>query len=410
MISRWQRGEVVDSLKFRRVVHVTGARQAGKTTLVKMLDVKTCRRYSMDDAGVCKAAEADPFEFVRRPGEGAMVIDEVQKVPAILDAIKMHVDEDDAKGQYLLTGSSNLDFSRKVKDSLAGRLHSVRLRTLAAGEIAGAQPRFLASAFRREFETPSAVLGKRDVIHLAFQGGYPECREFPIRPRKSWFADYLDHLLRKDIQDVTEIRKLDALKEMSLWLLAHSSKFFTMEELCGKASVGKATAESYLSALCALYVFDKVPAWSKTDYDRIGRRPKYFAADTGLMANLLGWDEESVYLDSDLSGKLVESWVYHELAALADAEGGCMISQYRDKNKREVDFVIENEKGALLGVEVKAGSNVGKEDFKHLKWFGENMAQKSYTGIVLYTGEHVQRFGEGYYAVPMSSLAVVGAG
>ena len=73
-------------------------------------------------------------------------------------------------------------------------------------------------------------------------------------------------------------------------------------------------------ALCALYVFDKIPAWSKTDYDRIGKRSKYFAADTGLMANLLGWDEETAFLDSDLSGKLVESWVYHELSALADAE------------------------------------------------------------------------------------------
>lgn len=404
MISRWQQKEVIESLGYRRVVHVTGARQAGKTTLVKMLNLASCRRYSMDDAGVRNVAEADPFEFTRRPSAGPMVIDEVQKVPAILDAIKMHVDDDDAKGQYLLTGSSNLDFSRKVRDSLAGRLHSVRLRTLAAGEIAGEKPAFLSGAFRRQFEDPRETLGKRDVIHLSFQGGYPECREFPCRPRKSWFADYLDHLLGKDIRDLTEIRKSDALKEMTRWLMAHSSKFFTMEELCAKSSIGKATAESYLSALGALYVIDKVPAWSKTDYDRIGKRAKYFAADPGLMANLLDWDEDEAYLDPDISGKLVESWVYHELAAIADAEGGYAISQYRDKNRREVDFIVENEKGALLGIEVKAGSNVGKDDFKHVKWFGENLAKKAYTGIVLYTGAHVQRFGEGYYAVPMSAL------
>ena len=178
-----------------------------------------------------------------------------------------------------------------------------------------------------------------------------------------------------------------------------------MEELCCKAAVGKATVQSYLSALCALYIFDRVPAWSKTDYDRIGKTPKYFAADTGLMANLLNWDEEMAFVDADLSGKLVESWVYHELAALADAEGGYTISHYRDKNKREIDFIVENEKGDLLGIEVKSGTNIGKEDFNHLKWFGAKLAKVPYTGIVLYTGEHTQSFGEGYYAVPMACLA-----
>ena len=404
MIARWQENEVKEALRYWRVVHVTGARQAGKTTLVKMLDVAPCRRYTMDDAGTRHVAQEDPFNFASRPGPGPMVIDEIQKVPELLDAIKMHVDADDSKGQYLLTGSSSLDFSKKIRDSLAGRLHSVRLRTLAAGELEGKRPQFLANAFRRQFDEPSVPLGKRDVLHLAFQGGYPECREFPVRPRRDWFADYLDHLLRKDIRDVTEIRKLDALKELSLWVLARSSKFWTFEELCAKASIAKATAESYLSALGALYVVDRVPAWGKTDYDRIGKRPKYFAADSGLMANLLNWDEDEAYLDADISGKAVETWAYHELAALADAEGGYSISQYRDKSRREIDFIVENEKGAILGVEVKAGANVGKDDFKHLKWFGANLAKAPYTGIVLYGGAHVQRFGEGFYAVPLGSL------
>lgn len=405
MISRWIKNELVESLRYRRVVHLTGARQSGKTTLVKMLDIAACRRYTMDEPGVRNAAREDPFAFSERPTTGPMVIDEVQKVPELLDAIKMRVDADDAKGQYLLTGSSNLDFSKKVHDSLAGRLHSVRLRTLSLGEIEGKKPCFLENAYHRRFVEPGFSIGKRDVIHLAFQGGYPECREFPVRPRKSWFADYLEHLLTKDVRDVTEIRKLDALREMSLWLLAHSSKFFTMEELCGKLSIGKMTVESYLSALCALYVFDKIPAWSKTDYDRIGKRQKYFATDTGLMANLLNWDEESVFGDSDLSGKLVESWVYHELSVLADAEGGYSISQYRDKNKREIDFIVESENGDLLGIEVKSGANIGKEDFKHLKWFGENLAKTSYTGIVLYTGKEILPFGKNLFAIPMACLA-----
>ena len=405
MVSRWQQKEVLEALRHRRVVHVTGARQSGKSTLVKMLGVDVCVRYTMDDVALRQVAQSDPYEFTRRSANGPFVVDEVQKAPELLDAIKMHVDEDAGKGQYLLTGSASLDFSRKNRDSLAGRLHSVRLRTLALGEILGHEPHFLKDAFARKFPTPVAPLTKRDVIHLAFQGGFPECREFPARTRKAWHEDYLEHLLNEDVRDVTEIRKTDTLREMALWLLAHSSRFWTMEELCAKTSVSKATAESYLTALCALYAFDKVPAWTKTDYDRAGKRPKFFAADTGLMANLLNWDEEGVCQDADLSGQIVESWAYHELSALADAEGGYSISQYRDKNKRAIDFLVEDEKGALLGVEVRAGSNVGLADFKYLKWFATNLAKKPFTGIVLYAGERVLRFGEGFYVVPLASLA-----
>lgn len=404
MIERWQAREVCESMAYRRVVHLTGARQVGKTTLLGMLGLAADRRYTMDDAALRLVANEDPLEFTRRTSKAPMFIDEVQKVPALLDAIKMHVDADPGKGQYLLTGSSSIAFAKQIKESLAGRLHTVRLRTLSLGEINGTAPTFLGNAFSRRFVEPKTSLTKRDVLHLAFQGGYPECREFPVRARRKWFEDYLDQILRKDVRDVTEIHKIDKLREVALWLLARSSKYFTVEDLSGTVGISKQTAESYISALSALYLFDKVPAWNKTDYDRVGKRPKYVAADTGLVANLLHWDEDRTYLDSDLSGKIVESWVYHELASLAEAEGDYAIVQYRDRCKREIDFLVENEAGELLGVEVKAGSNVCKEDFRHLKWFGENLAKVPYTGIVLYGGEHVLRFGEGYYAVPHVAL------
>ncbi len=137
VISRWQQKEVLESLRDRRVVHVTGARQSGKTTLVKMLGVDACARYTMDDAALRQVAQSDPYGLTRRSANGPVVVDEVQKAPELLDAIKMHVDEDADNGQYLLTGSSSLDFTRKIPDSLAGRLRFVRLRTLALGEILG---------------------------------------------------------------------------------------------------------------------------------------------------------------------------------------------------------------------------------------------------------------------------------
>ena len=171
------------------------------------------------------------------------------------------------------------------------------------------------------------------------------------------------------------------------------------------SNLSKETAASYVSALRALYVIDRVPAWNKTDYDRIGKTPKYFAADTGLIANCLSWDEEETFLDSDRSGKLIESWVYHEISAIAEcSRGRYVISHYRDKDKREIDLLVTDGKEEMLGIEVKSGGRVSKDDFKHLKWFAANLAKNRFTGIVLYAGHDVLPFGEGFFAVPLAAL------
>ena len=392
-------------MKYRRVVHITGARQTGKTTLVSSIAFPNVRRYTMDNARIMEAALSDPIEFTRRNGGEVMLLDEVQKVPELLDAVKIHVDESNERGQYLLTGSASLDFSKAVSDSLAGRMHSVRLRSLALGEINGNKPHFLFDAFNREFKASGSTLNKKDIIRLAFCGGYPEAIDLPPRPRRQWYQDYIKTLISRDIKAVTEIRKSDTLREISKWLLSRTSKLFAVEDLCAATGVSKPTTDNYINALCALYIFDKVPAWNKTDYDRIGKRAKFFAADSGLVANCLNWKEDEAYIDSDLSGKLVETWVYHELSAIADAEEhDYEIHHYRDKLKREIDFIITNEDGELLGVEVKSGGMVGQDDFTHLKWFAANLAKSRFTGVVLYAGPDVLRFGEGFYAVPLAAL------
>ena len=135
----------------------------------------------------------------------------------------------------------------------------------------------------------------------------------------------------------------------------------------------------------------------------IGKREKWIATDSALVANILGWDENEVYMDENRNGKLVETWVYQQLASIAEAEGGYTISHYRDNRKREIDFMIERKDGALLGVEVKAGQ-ASLEDFKHLKWCAKNLAKSQFIGLVLYSGDKTLRFGEGLYAVPMSAL------
>ena len=406
MIERWQKNQVISALKVRRVVHLTGARQAGKTTLARSIKLDRFKHETLDRELLCKAAQNDPAGFVeRKPGE-TFIIDEVQKAPQLLNEIKIRVDEDSERGQYLLTGSSNLRFAKAVKDSLAGRMRTIRLHTLAAGELSSGRGDFLQRAFAGDFAGSAKGFGKREVIHRCFCGGYPEAFGLADRDRRDWFRDYLDDILQKDVRDVTEIRKLPALRKVANWLLAHTGKFFEQNDLCSQAQLSKETAANYISALTALYLFDEVVPWTKSEYSRIGKRSKYFAADPSLAANLLGWKEDEVYFDDDKSGKIVETWVYHELAALADSIGGYALTQYRDSDKREIDLLVENEDGALLGVEVKAGSNVGDSDFRHLRWFKDNLVKGDFIGIVLHSGKETARFGNGLYAVPLGALAL----
>lgn len=167
-----------------------------------------------------------------------------------------------------------------MSDSLAGRLGRVRLRTMTLGELKGGAGDFLQRSFARDFPQTLDKFNKRDVIHCAFCGGYPEPLEFSVRSRKAWYREYLDDLLRKDIRDMTEMRKLDSLRKVAHWLLAYSSKFFEMKDMCAASGIGKETVDTYLSALMALYVFDGVSPWSDSDYAKLGKRTKYSASET----------------------------------------------------------------------------------------------------------------------------------
>jgi hypothetical protein len=171
-------------------------------------------------------------------------------------------------------------------------------------------------------------------------------------------------------------------------------------------SLARATIESYINALEAMYLVERVRPWSKTDYDRVSKQDKIFMTDTGLMISILRWQFDKVRLNGDMSGKLLETFVFTQLAALIEAqEDSSQLYHYRDREQREIDFLIENENGDILGIEVKAGSAVSKDHFKHLKWFRENMAKgRQFVGIVLYTGENIVPFGEGFWAVPINLM------
>ncbi len=401
---RWFSYILKQSLEIRRVSVISGARQCGKTTLAKQMISEKIIYRTLDDITLLKSAWNDPQLFVKTEAD-TLIIDEIQKAPDLLPSIKLVVDQNNRPGQFLLTGSADIRKLPQVTESLAGRIQNIHLRTLSYGEILGNQPSFMERLFKCDF--PSQIKGydKRKVIEIAFAGGYPEPLALnSSRYRKSWFNDYVDTLISKDLKDISNIKRTSVLKELVKILAAWSSKFIDAVDLCGKLSISRQTFDSYLNALESLYLFERVPSWIKTDYARVGKKDKLFMADTGLMASLLNWNVEEVLLNPDRAGKLVETLVYRELSIQSEM-CGAKIYHYRDRENREVDFIVESEDEQIACIEVKAGSAISKSDFKHIEWFRKNIADDpNIVTIILYTGENTLSFGDGLLAVPLAAL------
>jgi predicted AAA+ superfamily ATPase len=401
---RWQHEGVREALKDRRVVVISGSRQSGKTTLAQQVATKKDSFVTLDDSTILSVALLDPLGFVQH-SQGTMIIDEIQKAPNLLLAIKQVVDMNNRAGQFLLTGSADIRTLPTISDSLAGRISHVRLRTLTVGEILGKNPTFFDRAFNRDWPMQIRGYGRAEIIDLAFRGGYPEIIRLSEARRKRWYWDYVKSLLSRDLRDIVNIQRQDVMERLLNILVSWSGKFMDIGAICSKLTIARNTFSSYVNALILLCLFEKVPPWLRTDYERVGRREKIFATDTGLMASLLNWRPADVAFDADKSGKLIETFVFNELIAQIDLKYGYSLRHYRDRDNREIDFIVENDNGEILGIEVKAGSAVSKNDCRPMLWFKNNIVKdKPFIGVVLYTGENVLPLGSDMFAVPIAAL------
>lgn len=403
---RWRTQNVKDALKTRRVVVISGARQTGKTTLAKQVIDKDDIFRPLDVNAIYEAAVNDPTGFIENDS-GTMVIDEVQKVKKLITEIKYAVDNNNRPGQYLLTGSANINSLPEVTESMAGRVKNIRLRPLTQGEILNKNPAFLKLAFSIDFPKQIKGFNKKTIFELAFRGGFPEAiRQENQKDRIDWHKDYISTLLKNDLKDVANISRQDTLKDLISILASWSGKFMDLSPICSSLGLSRPTVVSYINALETLYLFDRVAPWIKTDYDRVSRSHKHYSCDTGFMTAALGWRQDDILLDVDRSGKLMETFVYQELIAQIDLDNSYSLYQYRDREKREIDFLVEREDGALVGIEIKAGQSVSSDDFKYQKWFRENIVKgkKTYIGLVLYSGDQTLSFGENSFAVPTAAL------
>lgn len=264
---RWQRDTLEKALKTCRVLLLCGARQCGKTTLAKELVSQHIAYRTLDDPAVRQIAETDPRGFVKH-AEKTLIIDEIQRAPDLLSAIKINVDKNTRPGQYLLTGSADIQSSPGVRESLAGRIRKVRLRPLTRGEILGVSPDFLERAFRQDFGHPDRAYDRDAMLDISFGGGFPEAVLLGDTERRLWHRDYVDALVERDLRDLGRIQRRDALSELIHALAAWSGKFMDISSIGAGLSINRSTVETYINALEALYMVERVRAWNRTDYAR----------------------------------------------------------------------------------------------------------------------------------------------
>lgn len=407
VFKRWQSKNIEDLRQRSRIIHIAGVRQCGKTTTAKTISGKyNTIYYTMDNSTNMAACKADPKYFLTHDKD-IMIIDEIQKVPAIVPALKEIVDEDNRKGRYIITGSANIYGLPQVQESLAGRVGRILLRTFTQGEISGNEPSFVENLKTNNFQKNYEYDGKEEILYAALKGGYPETLDYDIKDVKKWCNDYIQAILEKDLPDIEKIRNHQDMKKLLETTASWSSKYMEQNSIRSALSIEKPTFSKYLTLLETMFLVEQLPAYTNTDYERITKKPKLFVTDTAIMTSVLNYSMDKVRYDQDISGKLIETFVFHELAAITDCYGGdYTLYHFRDNAKHEIDFILQdNETNSIFAIEAKAGSSIGRDDFKHISWFQKTIAKNNnFMGIILYTGKNTLSFGENLLAVPIPAL------
>lgn len=400
MYARCIRQCLLDALEDSPVVLLNGARQTGKSTLIQNLG-REAAYYTFDDPAVLAAVQADPFGFINAL-KGAVCLDEVQRAPGVFLAIKAAVDRDRTPGRFLLTGSANV-LLPQMADSLAGRMEVLNLWPLAQSEI-GQQPLSMIDRLFDGLLPDKCPFERQDFIARLSRGGYPEVLgRSSERRREVWFESYLHTILQRDVRDLAQIEGLTEMPRLMQVLGARSGGLLNAAELSRSTGIPQTTLKRYLTLLETLFLVRLVPAWSSNLGKRLQKSPKLFVADYGLMAHLQGLSEASMAAGLGLPGDLVEAFVHAELVKHQGwAALRTQLMHYRTSTGVEVDFVLENRRGELVGIEVKAAATISGKDFSGLRHLRETAPQQFRRGVVLYTGEQVVAFDEQLVAVPIA--------
>jgi hypothetical protein len=397
-------GALLAALADTPVVCILGPRQCGKTTLTRML--APARPYfSLDEQNYFQTATADPDGFVESLPD-FVTLDEIQRVPTLLPAIKRSVDADRRPGRFLVTGSANLLLLSQVSESLAGRMEVIQLMPLTESEKERREGTFLRELLGGGLK-PGLTGEKKgtDLASRLLEGGYPEPLRRELSRARQWHRQYLKALVERDMQEIAQIRDVDAVLRLVELLSVQTGSLLNASGLAQDLGLHRVTVDHYVSLLERLFLVRRLPAWHRSVTGRLVKAPKIHVVDCGLGATLAGVREEDWLERRSLMGHLLESFVVQQVLAQGTwTDPDLRFWHYRDKDKVEVDLVVTRGR-SVWGIEVKAAASVGDRDTVGLRRLAGHAGSDFKGGVLLYSGSDILPLGQSsFLAVPLNRL------
>lgn len=397
---------VLEALADTRVVFIAGARQVGKSTLAQQIARMDhpAEQLSLDVRATREAALADPEGFVAGL-QGPTFIDEVQRAPDLLLAIKRAVDRDLTPGRFLLTGSANLLTARKVKDALTGRMETIPLWPLAQSEIHGSTGNLVDALFAAEPpRVANATVGREAFVEIVAAGGYPEARLRSGRRRARWFTSYLDTTLDRDLREISDARKLHEVPRLLRLLASQAANVLSYRSIAAKLDLTHDTVREYVGLLQTVFLVHLLPAWRPGIGAREAHAPKAYLVDAGLLAHLLGADERRIGADDQVTGKVLENFVVVEVLKHAGWAAADSSAYHYRQREDEVDLLLENRAGEIVAIEAKATASVDRRDARAMAKLRDGRGARFKAGVVVCACEQTTPLGDRLWAVPLSGL------
>lgn len=401
---------VTTALTWSPVVAITGARTAGKSTLAREITARYGGSFvDLDVPAVRQLAAADPTSFVRDRPE-PVVIDEFQRVPELLSAIKAELNQDRRPGRFVLAGSARHEAVPQLADYLTGRVTLVPLWPFAVAELEPGSRSIVDRLFEGErLRRPTSPMSRTALVDLVLRGGYPIAVGLPTAARDSWFADLAGLVVERITDDVRDVRDIDELRRFLRLTAATTSQTRNAAEIGRELGIGREQARNHLRLLDLVYLTIELPAWSTNLGSRVTKRPKLHLVDSGLAAHLQGLTADRLAATDPSGassfGALLETFVVTEVVKqLGWSSVVTRPHHFRTADGIEVDLVLEAPDGRIVAIEVKAAPGLPSGTTRGLSHLRDRLGSRFVAGLVLNTGGDAQAIGDRLAVAPVSAL------
>jgi len=394
--------------------YLSGARQCGKSTLVRhLMSMNSANYLTFDTVTIRTAAKKDPDAFIAGLPKGKLnIIDEVQRVPSVYLSLKKAVDERRFEGKgkalFLLTGSANIFGLPKLAKAMVGRMAVLTLYPFSAAEILNSDTNFIDRLWNDKLSIKNYK--HADLTSIIKNATFPEIALNKDIEHDIWLNSYLDTILDRDAVEFAKIRKPELIYQLLVSLSSRVGSLVNNDNIMKETGLNQGTYEKYKLFCDAAFLTFEIQPWAKPNKlkKRFVKSKKIYFTDTNLLCFLMRRDISEVYeKDPSLMGHLFENFAASEImkaiSALPEKYYVSHFNPVRGDGK-ETDFVIEKDNGETIAVEVKLNSSLNDNDFKNLELCRNVIGNKFKRGIVLYTGEDLVPFADNLWAVPINYL------